>query len=114
MAHSYGETSGYTVQMQGPFGESGTASGKLKEISVYAGAWKGAAGTFSQVVEADFVSANSIVEMQPTAVDLAKLFSKGIALVAENDGGEVTIHAIGGKPDWNMTIQCTTREVVRV
>lgn len=113
MAHSYGETSGYTVQMQGPFGESGT-QGKLKEISVYAGAWKGASSPFSQVVEADFVSANSIVEMQPTAVDLAKLFSKGIALVLENDSGEVTIHAIGGKPDWNMTIQCTTREVVRV
>ena len=113
MTQSYGNTTGYTVQMEGPFGDSGT-TGKTKDITVYAGAWKGAAGTFSQVVEADFVSANSIVELQPTAVDLAKLFSEGIALVAENDGGEVTIHAIGSKPDWNMTIQCTTREVVRV
>ena len=113
MVNSYGETTGYTVQVGGPYGEAGTA-GKAGDITLYSGAWKGGESPFSQAVEINFVSANSLVELQLTAQDLQLLCRKGIALVAENDGGTVTIHAIGGKPDWDLTIQCTTREVVRV
>lgn len=113
MSNSYGEAAGYTVQMEGPFGETGTA-GKAGSITLYPGSWKGGESPYTQAVEIDFVSANSIVELQPAAEDLQMLCEKGIALVAENDGGAVTIHAIGGKPDGDLTIQCTTREVVRV
>lgn len=115
MAQSYGRNTGFTVQMSGPFSGNGSAGGKSKDnVTVYASAWKGATSPFSQVIEADIVTANSIVELEPNAAELGKLFAKGIALVTENNGGEVTIYALGNKPDWDLNIQISTREVVKV
>lgn len=113
MAQDYGDAGGISVQMEGPFSGGGTA-GKAGTITIYANGWKGAVSPFSQQVSVGFATANSIVDLQPSAADLAKLFEDGIALVAENYGGTVTIHAFGGKPDWDLIIQASTREVVKV
>jgi hypothetical protein len=99
--------------MEGPFGGSGSV-GKYKSVALYASGWKGAVSPFTQVAAADFVSANSLVQLHPGPGDLQLLFEKGIALVPENDGGTVTIHALGAKPDWDMTIACSAEEVVKV
>lgn len=113
MAQSYGNPQGITVQMEGPFGGSGNV-GKYKSVTLLAANWKGAVSPFTQVVTADFVSANSMVQLHPEPGDLLLLFQQGIALVPENDGGTVTIHALGGKPSQDMTIACSTEEVVKV
>ena len=114
MANSYGEAAAsYTVQVDGPYGYSDSA-GKTRDVILYAESWKGGESPFSQAIELDFVSANSIVGIDVSAEDFELLCKNGIGLVSENDGGIVTIHAIGGKPNWNVVIQCTTKEVVRV
>lgn len=113
MAQSYGNPEGVTVQMEGPFGGGGTVA-KAKEIVVYADLWKGAVSPYSQTVELDFVSANSMVLLHPAPGELQKLYESGTALIAENDGGAVTVYALGGKPGQDITIQCSTQEVVMV
>lgn len=113
MAQSYGNPQGITVQMEGPFGGGGSV-GKYKAVTLYASGWKGAVSPYSQVVTADFVSANSMVQLHPDPDQLQLLYHRGIALVPENNGGAVTIHALGGKPDQDMTIACSTEEVVKV
>ena len=113
MAQSYGYSDGITVQMAGPFAGGGTAE-KTGEITLYAGLWKSAVSPFTQTVTADFVSANSRVELHPAAGDLQKLFENGIALAAENDGGTVTVYAFGTAPDFDLTVQAAAEEVVKV
>lgn len=113
MALSYGYSEGLSVQMEGPFGGSGTLV-KAGEIRLDRGLWKGAVSPFTQEVEASFVSANSMVKLQPEAGDLQKLFHAGIALTAENEGGTVTVYAFGAAPDWDILTQAAAEEVVKV
>ena len=42
---------------------------------------------------------------------LAIFYDKSLALVAENEGGVVTVYAIGQKPENDYTIQATITEV---
>lgn len=114
MALSYGNSQGIAVELEGPFGGSGGTVSKTGQIRLYASVWKGAVSPFSQGVEAAFVSANSRVELHPAREDLQKLFDRGIALAAENDGGTVTVYAFGAAPDWDMTVQAEAQEVVMV
>jgi len=112
MAQSYGNAEGITVQMEGPF-SGGSSVGKAGTLTIPSSGWKGASSPYSQtVITTDSITANCILDLQPDAVTLSKLYDKGIALMAENDGGVVTIHALGVKPDWDITTQFTAREVI--
>lgn len=114
MALSYGDAQGIEVRMEGPFGGGGGAAPKTGQLRLLASLWKGAVSPFSQEVTASFVSVNSRVELHPGSQDLQKLFDKGIALAAENDGGTVTVYAFGAAPDWDLTVQAEAQEVVMV
>ena len=111
MAQQYGAGGNMTVLLAGPFGGSGTTA-KLTEITLYASAWKGATSPFSQVVAVDDVSVNSMVNLQPSVEQLEIFHDKDIAFTTENDGGVVTVYAIGDRPTNDYTIQATIMEVV--
>ena len=111
MALQYGAAGTFSVSMEGPFGSSGGAAVKLAEITLLASAWKGAESPYSQVVEVESVSVNSKVDLQPSVAQLEIFHEKDIAFSTENDGGVVTVYAIGDKPMNDYTIQATIMEV---
>ena len=112
MAQQYGNSSGISVQMAGPFAGGGAAAVKLTEISLPAANWKGAISPYSQVVAVDGVSVNSMVDLQPSVEQLEIFHNKDIAFTTENNGGVVTVYVIGDKPKNDYTIQATILEVV--
>lgn len=111
MAQQYGAGANMTVLLAGPFGGSGT-SVKLTNINLPASAWKGAISPYFQVVEVEDVSVNSMVNLQPSVEQLEIFHDKDIAFTTENDGGVVTVYAIGDKPTNDYTIQATIEEVI--
>lgn len=108
MSQQYGNGSGYSVRMAGPFGGSGVSS-KLADITLVSSAWKGATSPYSQVVAVAGISVNSKVDLQPSVSQLRELHC---ILTAENNGGTVTVYAIGEKPTADITMQVTLSEVV--
>lgn len=113
MAQSYGQSSGYSVRMDGPFGNAGPAC-KAGAITMLADAWKGANSPFTQTVSLDIVSLNSIVDLQPDADQFAEICRLGIAMFVENDAGTIIVHSIGGKPEKDLTMQVRISEVIAV
>lgn len=113
MAQSYGRAAGISVTMEGPFG-SVKASDKVSQLTVAADGWKGAQSPYSQEAVVEGISTGSIVDLQPSPEQIALLCGLGIAMTAENDNGTVTVHSIGGKPEEDLTVQITIREVTQV
>ena len=111
MALQYGSGSGISVAMEGPFGGRGAVT-KLTQVTLPAANWKGAESPYSQVVEVEGVSVNSMVNLQPSVEQLEIFHDKDIAFSTENDGGVVTVYAIGDKPSNDYTFQATIVEVV--
>lgn len=112
MAQQYGTGEIITFDMEGPFAGGGGVSAKLTEIYLPAENWKGAESPYSQVVEVAEVSLNSMVNLQPSVEQLEIFHDKDIAFTTENEGGVVTVFAIGDKPTSDYTIQATIMEVV--
>ena len=83
----------------------------LTWISVPASNWEGADGLYSQVVGIDGVTEYSKVDLLPSVEQLAIFHSKDVAFVTENEGGVVTVYAIGDKPTSDYTIQAQITEV---
>lgn len=111
MAQQYGSGGTVSVTMEGPFAGLGGTS-KLSSLTMYSGAWKGAASPYSQVVEVSGVSVNSKVDLQPGSAQLELMRNMRTAFTTENDGGVVTVYAIGEKPEVDITMQVTITEVV--
>jgi hypothetical protein len=80
-------------------------------ITLLASGWIGEGDTHYQVVDLPGVTANTMVDLQPTAEQLAEFHYKVLGFVAENEGGVVTVYAIGQKPTNDYTIQVTITEV---
>ena len=111
MALQYGQGGGISVAMEGPFGGGGTKV-KLTHVTLRADNWKGAESPYSQVVEVEGVSVNSMVDLQPSVEQLEIFHDKDLAFSTENEDGVVTVFAIGDKPSNDYTIQATIVEVV--
>lgn len=93
-------------------GSVGGASVSLGSITLSA-SWSGS-GPYTQTVTVAgaAVTANSKVDLQPTAAQLGSLISDGVtALTVKNDGGTLTAYALGAAPAAAMTLQCTVTEV---
>lgn len=112
MALQYGAGGAFTVSMAGPFGGSGGAAVKITEVTILADAWKGGESPYSQVVEVDGVSVNSMVNLHPSVEQLDVFRERDHVFSTENDGGVVTVYAVGDKPTHDYTIQASIMEVV--
>lgn len=84
---------------------------RIGEVVLLASGWVGAASPFSQVVTIAGVTARSQVDLTPSVEQLAVFHEKDLAFVAENEGGVVTVYAVGQKPQNDYTIQVTITEV---
>lgn len=112
MATEYGEGGSVTVTMDGPFAGAGTMVTKITEISAPAANWKGGESPYSQVVAVDGVSVNSKVDIQLSVDQMERFHDQDIAFTTENDGGTVTLYAIGDKPESDCVFQATITEVI--
>lgn len=111
MAQDYGTGSDFTVQLAGPFGSVGS-SGKITTVTLPAAGWKNGESPFFQAVELEGISVSSLVEIQASKEQIAKLCADGTAIYIENDGGAATAYAIGTKPAEDLVLQVTLTEVV--
>lgn len=84
---------------------------KIGEVTLLASAWEGEDNLYSQIVNIEGVTENSQVDLTPDMQQLAVFYNKDISFVTENDGGVVTVYAIGQKPLLDYTIQVTITEV---
>ena len=110
MALDFGSGGTFSVRMEGPFGSSGTAI-KLTSFTAAAADWKGAISPYSQVVNAA-VSRNSQVDLKLSPEQLEALRDREMAFTACNEGGVVTIYALGDKPETDITFQAAVTEVI--
>ena len=86
-------------------------SATIGEVTLLASKWVGSSSPYSQVVSISGVTANSQVDLTPDVAQLSVFYEKDLTFVTENDGGVVTVYAIGQKPTNNYTIQVTITEV---
>lgn len=84
---------------------------RLGEVTILAKGWIGDESPYSQVVEVAGVTEHSQVDLTPSVEQLAVFHDKDLAFVTENDGGVVTVYAVGQKPQNDYTIQVTITEV---
>lgn len=83
----------------------------IGEVSLPAANWVGDANLHSQVVSIEGVTENSQVDLTPSVDQLVIFYEKDLTFVTENDGGVVTVYAIGQKPTNDYTMQVTITEV---
>ena len=84
----------------------------IAEVTLLASAWAGSDSLYSQVVEIDGITENSQVNLTPSVEQLSIFYEKDLTFVTENDGGVVTVYAIGQKPQNDYTIQADIVEVI--
>lgn len=87
---------------------------RIATITLAAANWTGASAPYSQAVTIATVTSATKVELNPTVAQIISLQNDDIALMADNDGGAVTVYSFGGKPSSNMTMQVTLQEVAYV
>ena len=111
MAAEYVADTKTYVDRNGGSGGSGGSSVTLGTVTLLANKWQGTTDPYSQVVSIAGVTANSQVDLKPSVEQLAIFHDKDLAFVTENDGGIVTVYAIGDKPVNDYTIQVSITEV---
>lgn len=80
-------------------------------VTLLSAAWSGDGDVYSQVVTIPGVTRQTKVDLQPTSEQLAEFHYLTVGFVAENDGGVVTVYAIGDRPTQDYTFQTTLTEV---
>ena len=83
----------------------------IGEVTLLAAKWTSSGNLHSQIVSIDGVTENSQVDLTPSVEQLVVFYEKDLAFVTENEGGVVTVYAIGQKPVNDYTIQVTITEV---
>lgn len=92
-------------------GEGNGVAARISEVTLLASGWVGSASPYSQIVSVEGATENSQVDLTPSIEQLMVFYEKDLAFVTENDGGVVTVYAIGQKPQNDYTIQVTIIEV---
>lgn len=111
-AYEYAIDGGYTGTEE-EFAQklAGSSSAKIGEVTLFANRWEGSGSLYSQDVYIHGVTANSQIDLTPSAEQLAIFYEKDITLVTENDGGVVKVYVIGQKLQNDYTVQVTITEV---
>jgi len=85
---------------------------KPKQVYVNLSATWSGTGPYTQTVTVSGATANSKVDLQPTAAQLQQLIDDGVqALYISNNNGVLTAYALGAAPTVALTLQCTMTEV---
>lgn len=84
---------------------------RIGHVTLLASKWEGTSSPYKQIVSIDGVTENSQVDLTPNVVQLGIFHQKDLAFVTENEGGVVTVYAVGQKPTNDYTIQVTITEV---
>lgn len=84
---------------------------RISEITLLSARWEGEGNLYSQVVDVAGITEYSQVDLTPGVEQLAIFYEKDLTFVTENDGGVLTVYAIGQKPENDYTIQVTITEV---
>lgn len=84
---------------------------RVADIALLAANWAGSESPYYQVVEIPGVTEYSQVDLTPSVEQLTIFHEKDLTFVTENEGGTVTIYAIGQKPENDYEIQATIKEV---
>lgn len=84
---------------------------KISTVTLLADKWLGTKSPYSQVVTIEGVTENTQVDLTPDVEQLVIFHEKDLAFVTENEGGVVTVFAVGQKPTNDYTIQVTMTEV---
>ena len=87
------------------------AGARIANVVLPANKWVGTSSPYSQIVSIEGATNNSQVDLTPSVAQLAVFYEKDLAFVTENDGGVITVYAIGQKPQNDYTIQVTITEV---
>ena len=90
----------------------GGSTAIIGAVELLADNWIGNGNLYHQVVTIDGVTENSQVDLTPNVEQLVVFYEKDLTFVTENEGGVVTVYAIGQKPANDYTIQVTITEVV--
>ena len=88
-----------------------TSAVPVQNIILQASAWKGSGKRYSQVVAVPGVTEKSQVNLTPSVEQMDIFYEKDLTFVTENDGGVVTVYAIGQKPENDYTIPVNIVEV---
>ena len=83
---------------------------KFWQVDLPAANWKGGESPYFQVVQLKGISVGSKVDLQIAPAQMEAF--RTVALTAENDGGVVTVFAIGDRPEGDISLQATLTEVV--
>lgn len=114
----YGNGGNFTVVMEGPYagGSIGGTDLKMTNIQAPAANWKGAESPYSQVIAVDGIDVNTKVDIDLSADQLQYFLDndKDIAFTAENEGGVITLFAIGNHPGIDLEFQATLTGVVNI
>ena len=87
------------------------ASVPVNTVTLRASEWIGDASPYSQVVAVPGVTSHTKIDLQPSVEQLETFHEKDLAFTTENNGGVVTVYAVGDKPRNDYTIQITMTEV---
>lgn len=90
---------------------SAGSTATIGTVNLLAEKWVGTGNLYSQVVTIAGVTKNSQVDLTPSVEQLVVFHEKDLTFVTENEGGTVTVYAIGQKPTNDYTIQVTITEV---
>jgi hypothetical protein len=89
-----------------------SAADKISTIYLPEYGWiEGTNGYYRQTVQVSGATVNSKVDIYPTPEQLVELQSAGIALVAVNENGVVTVYALNNKPTSDYSMQVILTEV---
>ena len=84
----------------------------LRQLELPAANWKGAVSPFFQRVELADLTMRSKVDLLPSYAQLEAFRQQELALTTENDGGELTVYAIGQCPQEDLNMMAAITEVV--
>ena len=87
---------------------------KMTTVNMPANSWVNDENLWYQVITINSITANSKIDLQPSARQLLTLQNEETALMAENDDGVVTVYALGNKPTQDYSIQVLITEVAMV
>lgn len=90
---------------------TGNSPASIGVVELFADKWVGANNLHSQVVSIEGVTEYSQVDLTPSVEQLVVFYEKDLTFVTENEGGVVTVYAIGQKPTNDYVVQVTITEV---